>query len=97
MSYYFIASIRIKDEQEYQKYIDHVDEVFQKFKGTYLVVDNSPMVLEGSWDYTRSVVIRFEAREDFDSWYSSEEYQTILKHRLAGAVCDTILVKGLEK
>lgn len=94
MSVYFIANIKITNEQEYQKYIDKVNDVFSKFKGQYLVVDNSPTVLEGEWDYTRNVLIEFPDEKEFEAWYKSEEYQSILKHRLHGAKCDTILVKS---
>jgi len=94
MNYYFIAQIRINDETEYQKYIDKSREVFNKYKGRYLAVDNEPVRLEGSWDYTRTVLIKFDNREDFDSWYDSEDYQKILQYRMKAADCDTILVKG---
>ncbi len=94
MSVYFIANIKITNEAEYQKYIDGVEQVFSKFKGKYLVVDNSPKLLEGEWNYTRNVVIEFPDETEFESWYNSKEYQSILKHRLKGAICDTILVKS---
>ncbi len=94
MSYYFLAHIKINDEKEYQKYLDRADEVFARYKGTYLVVDKSPEILEGEWGYNRAVVIQFESREDFTEWYNSENYQEILKFRLNAADCDSILVKG---
>ncbi len=94
MSYYFLAHIRIHDEGEYQKYLDRADEVFARYKGTYLAVDKSPEILEGEWGYNRAVVIQFESREDFAEWYNSEDYLEILKFRLKAADCDSILVKG---
>jgi len=96
MSYYFVAQIRIIDEKEYQKYIDSAGDIFKKYKGEYLAVDNNPQLLEGDWNYTRTVLIKFESFSDFDAWYNSADYQKILKHRLKAADCDTILVKGLE-
>ena len=96
MSYYFIAQINIKDSIAYQKYLDKAKEVFRKFNGTYLVVDDKPDILEGDWNYTRTVVIKFNNRKDFDAWYNSEEYQEILKYRLSASVCNTILTKGLH-
>jgi uncharacterized protein (DUF1330 family) len=96
MIYYFIAQIRIQDEEEYQKYIDKAGDVFKIYNGTYLAVDKSPVVLEGNWDYTRTVLIQFESKKDFDDWYTSDAYQEILKYRLKAADCDTILVKGRE-
>lgn len=55
MSVYFIAQIQISDEEVYQKHLDSVHEVFKKFKGKYLAVDDSPMCLEGFWDDARIV------------------------------------------
>ncbi len=97
MSYYFIAHIKIRDFNEYQKYLDGAEEVFKKFNGRYLVLDDKPEILEGAWDYTRTVVIRFRIKKDFNSWYHSTEYQDILKHRLSASECNTILAKGLSE
>jgi uncharacterized protein (DUF1330 family) len=88
MSVYFIANIKVNDEQEYQKYLDGCDEVFQKYLGEYLAVDDQPMFMEGGWDYSRTVVIRFPSKEDFNNWYYSVEYQELLQHRLKGSLCD---------
>lgn len=95
MSYYFIANIKIIDEETYNKYLERADEVFKKFNGKYLVVDDHPVILEGTWDYTRTVVIEFLSKSDFDDWYTSVEYQELLKYRLEASVCNTILAKKL--
>jgi len=97
MGYYFIAQIKIKDENEYQRYIDKAGDVFRKYNGEYLAVDNNPSILEGLCSYTRIVLIKFKSKKDFSDWYNSKDYQEILKYRLRAADCDTILVKGLEK
>lgn len=94
MAYYFLVNIRIEDELEYQKYLDQAGAIFSKYKGQYLAIDNKTRVVEGSWNYTRAVMIQFESEEDFESWYQSAEYQQILKYRLNAASCDSILIKG---
>ncbi|PKP31633.1 MAG: DUF1330 domain-containing protein [Bacteroidetes bacterium HGW-Bacteroidetes-17] len=96
MSYYFIAQIKINDENEYQKYIDNAGKIFSRYKGKYLSIDNNPKILEGKWNYSRTVLIEFENKDEFNAWYDSPEYQSILKFRLMAADCDSILVKGLE-
>lgn len=96
MAYYFVAQIRIDDPVEYEKYLDKTDNIFSLYKGEYLAVDESPEILEGNWDYTKSVLIKFESRQDFENWYYSEDYQSILKHRLSASKCDTILIEGLD-
>ena len=94
MKHYFIANIKLTDEREYRKYLDRCDEVFAKFNGKYLAVDKNPRVLEGTWDYSRAVIIEFPSEEEFLKWYYSDEYREIIEYRLKGAGCDTILVRG---
>jgi uncharacterized protein (DUF1330 family) len=96
MSYYFIVRINIIDSTEYENYLDKAGEIFKKYKGEYLVVDDEPLVLEGSWGEARTVLIRFDSRKDFWDWYYSDDYQEILKHRLTAAECNAILAKGLD-
>lgn len=94
MSYYFMANIRIEDKKEYQKYLDQAGHIFSKYNGEYLAIDNQTRIVEGSWDYSRAVLIRFNSEEDFNAWYQSKEYQQILQYRLKAATCDTVLIKG---
>jgi uncharacterized protein (DUF1330 family) len=94
MSAYFIANIRIHDQEEYGKYLKDSDGVFAKFGGEYLAVDEAPEVLEGRWAYTKTVLIRFPDKEALRKWYDSDEYRHILRHRLASSECDTIVVQG---
>ena len=96
MSYYFVAQIKIHNQDEYNKYLDKFDDIFSKYKGEYLAIDESPALLEGDWNYTKSVLIKFNSKEEFEEWYYSEDYQKILKHRLNAAECDTILLEGLD-
>ncbi len=95
MSVYFVAQIRIEDEKEYQKYLERCGDVFDKFKGKYLVVENQPTILEGEWKYSRMIIIEFESEDDLRDWYESDQYQEILKFRLRAAKCDTVIVKGI--
>jgi uncharacterized protein (DUF1330 family) len=94
MSVYFMAYIRINSDHEYKRYLDRSEEIFAKYKGSYLAVDNKPKVLEGEWNYSRAVLIRFDSQMDFDEWYHSDEYQEILRHRLSASDCDTVLIQG---
>ena len=94
MSAYFVANIRIHDEEEYAKYLQRVDDVFAKFNGKYLAVAKSPEVVEGSWDYSRLILIEFPNMDALKRWYGSEAYQEILRHRLAAADCDSVVFWG---
>jgi uncharacterized protein (DUF1330 family) len=94
MSVYFIAHITMTDELVYKKYLEECDEVFEKYKGTYLAVDENYTTIEGNIDSTKIVLISFDNENDFNSWYHSEDYQKIVKYRLLGAKCNSILVHG---
>jgi uncharacterized protein (DUF1330 family) len=96
MTHYFVAQIRIHDPEEYEKYLENFDDIFSRYKGKYLAIDESPLVLEGSWEYTKSVLVKFDSKHDFEDWYYSDDYQNILKYRLSAATCDTILLEGLD-
>jgi uncharacterized protein (DUF1330 family) len=96
MKHYFVAQIKINNPEEYEKYLEHFDEIFSKYKGEYLAIDEAPALLEGKWDYTKSVLIKFDSKQDFEDWYYSEDYQKILKYRLSSSECDTILLEGLD-
>lgn len=94
MSVYFLAQIKITDESLYKKYLSTCDEIFSEYNGKYLAVDSTPEIKEGQWDYSRSVLIEFPDKVEFDKWYNSERYQEILQYRLSGAICDSILING---
>ena len=96
MMHYFSAQIRINDPDEYEKYLDKFDDIFSRYKGEYLAIDESPTLLEGEWNYTKSVLIKFNCKQDFEDWYYCDDYQEILQYRLNASRCDTILIEGLE-
>jgi uncharacterized protein (DUF1330 family) len=93
MACYFVAQIRILDQKEYDKYLEKVDDIFSRYKGEYLAVDENPTLLEGNWNYTKSVLIKFKTKQDFMEWYYSEDYQAILKYRLNASESDSILIE----
>jgi uncharacterized protein (DUF1330 family) len=94
MSCYFIAHISINDPETYQKYLDGFDEVFKNYQGQVIMVDDEPSVLEGEWNHTRIVMIRFPDETEARRWYESPEYQELVQYRWQAADADIILTKG---
>ena len=93
MSAFFVANIKVTDKNSYNNYLKHIDAIFEKFNGKYLTVDENPEIIEGHWNYSRFVLIEFPDKQSLKKWYYSNEYQEILKFRLSGADCDTIIVE----
>ena len=94
MSCYFVAQISIHDRNEYQKYLDGHDEVFSKYKGRILAVDESPELVEGEWPYSRTVLISFPDAREAKRWYESAEYQELVKHRHQASDANIVLLGG---
>ncbi len=96
MSCYFIAQISIHDERQYRQYEDGFDDIFAKYDGKVLLVDDSPTVLEGTWPHSRVVLIRFPDEREARRWYDSDEYQMLAMHRRRASQADIILAKGRD-
>ena len=91
---YLIAQINIHDRDEYAKYGQGFAEIFRAHKGESVAFSEEPVELEGSWDFTRTVVVRFPSKQAALDWYNSKEYQQIAKHRWAASEANIVLIEG---
>lgn len=97
MSVYIVAQIAIEDREEYAKYEAGFVEVFLEHRGRVLSVSESPEVIEGSWPYTRTVILEFPSRDEAMGWYESPDYQAIVGHRQAASSANIVIVDRLEQ
>jgi len=96
MSVYMISRMTIHDRAQYDKYEERFMDVFEKFEGTMLSVDEEPQVIAGEWAATRSVLMEFPDKAKLFAWMTSPEYQEISKFREAGSTAEAIIVKSFE-
>ena len=96
MACYFIAQINIHDLDEYQKYLDGFDDIFKRYNGKVIAVDDKPSVLEGEWSYSRIVMIRFPDENEAKRWYESPEYQKLAQYRRGASTADALFVNARE-
>ncbi len=96
MTVYIIARFKIYDRVGYDHYEENFLEVFEPYGGTVLSVEEEPTVLQGEFDFTRSVLLEFPSAKQAMEWMSSPEYQEIAKHRLKASIGNAIMVKKLE-
>ena len=96
MTVYMVAQLKIHDPEGYDLYQSQFMEIFSRYKGTMLAADFKPEVLEGEWDKDRLVLMSFPDRDSFYAWVKSDEYQEILKHRVASAKGVFLLANGIE-
>lgn len=97
MSSYFIALIDIHDPKRYKQYLDGYDEVFKKYKGKVLAVEDNPRILEGNWPAGRTVVIKFPNDQELRKWYDSQEYQTLARFRKEASIASIAIITGRDE
>ena len=96
MPVYMISRMTIHDRAQYDKYEERFMDIFEKFDGKMLSVDEEPQVVGGEWTATRSVLMEFPTKPQLYEWLTSPEYKEIGKFRDAGSTAEAIIVKGLE-
>ena len=94
MSGFAIFIIDIKRPEEYKEYVEKVKPIAERYGGEYIIRGGESTIVEGSWAYPRTVVIKFPSYEKALEWYNSEEYKPIKQIRLDNSVANGIIIKG---
>jgi uncharacterized protein (DUF1330 family) len=97
MSSYFFAQLNITDKDEYRKYEQGFSEIFSRYSGEIIVIDDKPIVLEGDSLSTRIVLIRFPNEEALKDWYYSGEYQALSQIRKHASTGSALILTGLDE
>ena len=96
MSVYAIALINISDRTGYALYEQGFMDIFNRFRGKLLAVDEAPVVMEGEWPHTRTVLLEFPDQAELDRWYHSDAYQALATHRFASSHGMVAVIKALS-
>lgn len=96
MSAYLVATITIHNRQTYGQYEAGFMEIFSQYQGKMLAVDDSTDVLEGDWDFTRTVLLEFPSAEEARAWFHSDAYQDLARFRREASVGNIALLNGLD-
>ena len=94
MSGFAIFNIDIKRPKEYKEYVEKVKPIAERYGGEYIIRGGESTIVEGSWAYPRTVVIKFPSYEKALEWYNSKEYKPIKQIRLDNSVANGIIIKG---
>ena len=95
MAAYIIAKIDITDWEQYQKYIAATPAVIEKFGGTFIARGGETLTLEGPEETRRVVLLEFPSLEKAKAFYTSQEYQDVLKLREGAATASLVAVEGV--
>ncbi|MDP6376273.1 MAG: DUF1330 domain-containing protein [Pseudomonadales bacterium] len=96
MAVYFVVQIDIEDRGRYGQYEAGFMEIFGHHGGKVLSVDEDPILLEGTWPHTRTVLLEFPDAHAARTWYDSPAYQQLARHRFAASTSNAVMIQGLE-
>jgi uncharacterized protein (DUF1330 family) len=85
MSVYLIAHVKINNPDQYAGYEEGFLDIFIKFQGEIIAVDDAPVSIEGGEKHERIVLVKFPDQEQAMHWYQSPEYQQLTNIRWANA------------
>lgn len=71
MTVYAIAMFSIRDPAAYERYQARFVGVMNRYKGQLLAADKHPVVVEGSWDLEKVVLLSFPSDADFREFANS--------------------------
>ena len=91
---YMIFNININNPDNYKEYVEKVKPIAEKYGGEYIVRGGTNKVIEGNWQYPRTVVIKFTSYEKALEFYNSDEYKPIKKIRLENSESNAIIIEG---
>ena len=92
-----MAKIEVHDPALYARYEEGFLAILDKYKGRILSVDEKPLVLEGDWSGTRTVILSFCDKEEAPAWYNSRDYQELAKSRFDAPSGDVVIVGEIEQ
>ena len=57
-------------------------------------MDEDVDIIEGSWPFTRTVLIEFPSKQAARSWYESDDYQAVVGLRHGSATSNLVIAAG---
>lgn len=95
MKGYWIAHVKVTDQESYDKYIAGTKAAFAKYNAKPLARGGRYTHFEGE-ERPRNVVLEFATYQAALDCYNSPEYQTAREHREHAGIATIVIVEGIE-
>lgn len=92
---YVVAYVDVTDPQQYEQYKVLSSRAMQEHGAEVLVRGGKVVPLEGEWQPTRVVMLKFGSLEAAQAFYYSETYGAARKARESAARMNMIVVEGV--
>jgi len=94
MSAYVIVNIDVKDAEAYEEYKAKVPDLIRKHGGEYVIRGGKFVVMEGDWQPSRLVLLRFPDMAAAQAMFDDPEYQPLKELRQRAAKTNLIAVEA---
>ena len=91
---YIVAYIQVTNPAQYEEYKKLSTAAIEQYGGQACVRGGQTEPLEGDWNPTRVVVLKFASFEQAKAFYHSPEYGRARAARAGAAVMNMIAVEG---
>jgi uncharacterized protein (DUF1330 family) len=95
MAAYMIARIDITEPEQYKKYLAATPAVIARFGGKFIARGGETVTLEGPEETRRVALVEFPSLDDIKEFYSSAEYQEVMKLREGAANVSLVAIAGV--
>jgi uncharacterized protein (DUF1330 family) len=94
MAAYLVCDINVTNPTQYEEYKKLAQAAVAQYGGRYLARGGEKVVLEGSWQPNRVVVLEFQDLARARAFYDSPEYKAARKARAGAAKMNMVAVAG---
>jgi uncharacterized protein (DUF1330 family) len=95
VSAYVIVNIDVQDAGAYEEYKAKVPALIRKHGGEYVIRGGKFMVVEGDWNPTRLVLLRFPDMAAAQALLDDPEYQPLKALRQRVAKTDLVILEAV--
>lgn len=95
MSAYIIADVTVTNPEQMAKYREWSTQAMQEYGAEVLVRGGAVEVLEGTWQPTRLVVMKFPSVAQAKAMYHSDTYTHARSLREGAGVMRMVVVEGV--
>ncbi len=92
-----MCTVHVYDPERYKQYTAATPALIAKHGGRFLVRGGPVEAIEGSEFGDRLVVLEFPSKEAVKTFYGSDEYQEVMRHRRASAESTFLLAEGVPE
>jgi len=92
---YVIVDVTVTDAEQMAKYREWSSKAMQDHGAEILVRGGAIEVLEGDWQSTRLVILKFKDQAAARAWYDSETYRHARELRKNAGVVRMVAVDGV--